>query len=612
MSFEPDAQFENLIEYLRESRGVDFTGYKRTSLVRRVAKRCQELGLDGFASYLDYLQVHSDEFPILFDKILINVTEFFRDPQSWEYLAQNIIPRIVAGNSPIRVWSAGTSSGEEAYSAAMALCDAIGPEQFLRRVKIYATDVDEEALNKARSGYSARDLETLGEEVKARYFEPLGSRLVFRASLRRALIFGRHDLMQDAPISRLNLLICRNTLMYFTSEAQGRILARFHYALNDDGYLFLGRAEMLLTHSALFSPVDMKQRIFSKVARVQLRERLMLLAQTGNTEATNHVARQLRVRELATEGVPTPQLVVDAIGNLVSANLPARRLLDIAQGDIGRPLKDLDISYKPIDLRTPIENAHRERRALMVPAVELPGGDGGPRIFDIHFSPLIDDDGSIISFMDVTQMARLRSELERSKQDIETAYEELQSSNEELETTNEELQSTVEELETTNEELQSSNEELETMNEELESTNSELQSINTDLRSRTDEIGRLNTMLRAITGNIELGAAVLDNQLRVLIWNERAADLWGVRSDEATGKSLFSLDIGLPVDELRQMINAVLRGDGQHQEANVKALTRKGKTIECRVIAHTLSDGDSATGVVLLMEELKAKEPAAT
>lgn len=150
------------------------------------------------------------------------------------------------------------------------------------------------------------------------------------------------------------------------------------------------------------------------------------------------------------------------------------------------------------------------------------------------------------------------------------------------------------------------------MNEELESTNSELQSINTDLRSRTDEIGRLNTMLRAITGNIELGAAVLDNQLRVLIWNERAADLWGVRSDEATGKSLFSLDIGLPVDELRQMINAVLRGDGQHQEANVKALTRKGKTIECRVIAHTLSDGDSATGVVLLMEELKAKEPAAT
>src|SRR5215470_10233674 len=312
MSLEPGPQFENVIEYLRESRGVDFTGYKRTSLVRRVAKRCQELGIDNFATYLDFLQVHSDEFPILFDKILINVTEFFRDRHAWDYLAENVVPRIVARNGMIRVWSTGTASGEEAYSAAILLCQALGTEHFLRRVKIYATDIDEEALNKARGGYLPKDLESLDEDLRSRYFESQGSRLVFRSSLRRVLIFGRHDLMQDAPISRLDLLICRNTLMYFTAESQGRILARFHYALNDDGFLFLGRAEMLLTHAALFTPIDLKQRLFAKVPRLQLRDRLLLLAQAGNNDATSHVARQLRLRELAAEAGPHAQIVVDA------------------------------------------------------------------------------------------------------------------------------------------------------------------------------------------------------------------------------------------------------------------------------------------------------------
>jgi two-component system, chemotaxis family, CheB/CheR fusion protein len=612
LSLEAGQDFETLIEYLRESRGVDFTGYKRTTLVRRVAKRCQELGIDNFPAYLDYLQVHSDEFQILFDRILINVTEFFRDQPAWDYLAETIVPKILASPGAIRIWSTGTASGEEAYSAAMVFCERMGAELFLRRVKIYATDIDEEALGKARTGYFAKDLESLDSGLKTKYFEALGSRFVFRASLRRALIFGRHDLMQDAPISRLDLLICRNTLMYFTAETQARILARFHYALKDDGFLFLGRAEMLLTHGALFTPIDLKQRVFTKVARLQLRERLMLLAQSGSSEASNHMARQLRARELATEGLPYAQIVVDAAGTLVSANLSARRLFNLAPGDIGRPLRDLELSYKPIDLRTPIDGVYRERRPITTAGVEFPMPDGHPRLFDVYVAPLIDDDstlaGASVSFVDVTHLSQLRVELERSKQDVETAYEELQSSNEELETTNEELQSTVEELETTNEELQSSNEELETMNEELESTNAELQTINTDLRVRTDEVNKLNTFLQAITGNIELGAVVLDGELRVQVWNERAADLWGLRSDEVVGNSFFDLDIGLPVKELRGMVRAVQAGKPVQNEATVDAISRRGRSIQVRVIAYTLSDGQRSTGVVLVMEEMKVSE----
>ena len=609
MTLEPGEQFEGLIEYMRETRGVDFTGYKRPSLFRRIVKRCNELGIDTFGAYIDYLQVHADEFPILFDKILINVTEFFRDPAAWEYLRQNLLPKIVAGSGPIRIWSTGTASGEEAYTAAMLLCEAIGTDEFVRRVKIYATDIDEDALNRARAGYSPKDLESLDEALARRYFEPQSGRLAFKTGLRRAIIFGRHDLMQDAPISRLDLLICRNTLMYFTAEAQGRILARFHYALNEEGYLFLGKAEMLLTHGALFSPVDLKQRIFTKVARLLLRERLLLLAESGNAEATDQVAKQVRVRELATEGTPIPQLVVDVLGTLVSANQSARRLFDISPGDVGRALKDLDISYKPVDLRTPVESSYRDRRPVVLSAANIVLADGTGRYFDIHVMPLIDEDGSVvgtnISYVDVTAPTELRGELERSRQDVETAYEELQSSNEELETTNEELQSTVEELETTNEELQSSNEELETMNEELESTNAELQTTNMDLRVRTDEIGTLNALLEAITGNIEVGAVVLDGSSKVKVWNERAADMWGMRSDEVVDRSFYDLDIGLPADELREMIRSVLAGGGSHQEVSVDALTRRGRRIRCRVKAHVVSNGRQPKAVVLVMEELK-------
>ena len=609
MTLEAGSDFESLIEFVRESRGFDFAGYKRTTLVRRVGKRVRLLGLDSFAAYQDYLEVHPDEFALLFGEVLINVTEFFRDPDAWEFLKQTMVEPLAASNSGIRIWSAGTASGEEAYTAAILFCEALGQDAFLRRVKIYATDVDDEALNRARTGYTAKEIENLRPELRDRYFELQAGRFMFRSGLRRALIFGRHDLMQDAPISRLDLLICRNTLMYFTAEAQGRILARMHYALNDDGFLFLGRAEMLLTHSALFVPLDVKERLFTKVQKVQLRDRLMLSAQAGGNDGGNHAGRQLRLRELAAEAGPSAQIVVDSSGTIVMANQMARRLFDLGPADVGRSLKDLELSYRPVDLRTPIDRALRERRTVALSAIDHELSDGSFRQMDIHASPLLDDDGGVggvsISFVDVTPVTQLRAEIERSRQEIETAYEELQSSNEELETTNEELQSTVEELETTNEELQSSNEELETANEELETTNTELQSINVDLRRRTDEVDQLNTFLRAITGSIAMGGVVLDANLAVRVWNDIAADMWGLRADEVIGKAFFGLDIGLPTNELRATVRTVMQGKPERAEAVVQATTRRGRQITCRVMVSNLSGGGGSAGVVLLMEELK-------
>src|SRR3954462_8327152 len=266
-----DNGLQRLLEYLKQTRGFDFTGYKRNSLERRIQKRMEEVGIDNYADYQDRLEVTPDEFTDLFNTILINVTGFFRDKPAWDYIAEEIVPALlerVPEPQPLRIWSAACASGEEAYTIAMIMAEALGDEEFRRRVKIYATDVDEEALAVARHAVYTRDvLGSVPEDLAGKYFVsgPLGQ--MFRPDLRRSVIFGRNDLVQDAPISRIDLLISRNALMYFTPETQARILGHFNFSLNPTGYLFLGKSEMLLTHGELFTPHNLKARVFTKVNR---------------------------------------------------------------------------------------------------------------------------------------------------------------------------------------------------------------------------------------------------------------------------------------------------------------------------------------------------------
>src|SRR6185295_8312577 len=270
--------------YLKASRGFDFGAYKVSSLMRRVQKRMREIGIGDYGAYTDYLEVHPHEFDPLFDTVLINVTSFFRDAPSWTCLAEKILPRLFEERdprSPLRIWSAGCATGEEAFSLAMTLAETLSEEE-IRRMKIYATDVDEDALAKARqASFDTRQAAAVPQHLLDKYFEKAGSRYVFRSELRRCLIFGRHDLIQDAAISRLDLLVCRNTLTYFNVETQEKILARFHFALNRHGYLFLGKAETLLTHGNSFRPADLKHRIFTRAATANLRDRLLAFGPQG-------------------------------------------------------------------------------------------------------------------------------------------------------------------------------------------------------------------------------------------------------------------------------------------------------------------------------------------
>ncbi|WP_035857388.1 CheR family methyltransferase [Cryptosporangium arvum] len=611
---EDDTQFEALLEFLKESRGFDFTGYKRSSLMRRVSRRTQALGIEGWNEYLDYIQVHQDEYTTLFNTVLINVTGFFRDQDSWLQMRAEILPQLIASKKPsdaIRVWCAGCATGEEAYSIAMLLAELLGPDEFRDRVKIYATDVDDEALAIARQAtYGEREARSVPSDLLDRYFERTGTRYVFAKDLRRSVIFGRNDLVQDAPISRVDLLTCRNTLMYLNAETQGRVLARFNFALNEIGVLFLGKAEMLLGHGQLFTPIDLKRRFFRKVPRA-VPGLGTITSGGGGKNALRDLLGADRLQTEALLAAPVAAIVVTDDGTVAGVNQRAEALFGVSTRDLGRPLLDLDVSYRPIELRPHLEEVRRERRPIWVRDVEWTRSPGEKLRVDYQVVPLSSSDGqpagAVVFASDVTRYRKLQDELEFANRQIETAYEELQSTVEELETTNEELQSTVEELETTNEELQSTNEELETMNEELQSTNDELQSINDELRERTEQLNDANAFLESILRSLRSAVVVVDAELVVRVWNRQSEDLWGLRPEEAVGQHLLNLDIGISTDRLRPLVRQVLTGGEPTgpTELTLDAINRRGRPVQVRVGASPLIyRAEQIAGAIVVMDQM--------
>ena len=328
------------------------------------------------------------------------------------------------------------------------------------------------------------------------------------------------------------------------------------------------------------------------------------------------VSDDIRLREVALESDPVAQMVIDGAGVVTLINERARALFGLTADDVGRPLQ------RPRRSRTGRSSCGRRSRRSRpgggrwsgrtwpgAARRASPGSSTSPcsRCWSWTAASSASRSPSATS-----PVKALQEELQQSKQALETAYEELQSSNEELETTNEELQSTNEELETTNEELQSTNEELETMNEELQSTNEELQTINDELRQRTDELNDSNAFLGSILSSLRGGVVVIDRDLKVLVWNDRAADLWGLRADEVQGRHLLNLDIGLPLSELRQPIRACLAKESRLQHVELSATNRRGRPIRCTVTCTPLDGGPDGgvRGVILLMETQDDAAPA--
>jgi two-component system, chemotaxis family, CheB/CheR fusion protein len=585
MTTTADRQLEDLLEFIRDARGFDFTGYKRPSLARRIAKRLQATRSGTYDEYQSHLEAEPEEFVELFNTVLINVTSFFRDEAAWSFLSQEIVPRLLEardGDGRLRMWSTGCASGEEAFSLAMTLAEALGDEEFRGRVKIYATDVDEEALDLGRRAtYSSKQLEAVPPDYRGRYFESTDGTHVIRSDLRRSVIFGRHDVVKDAPISKIDLLVSRNTLIYFTPETQSQILSGFHFGLREDGYLFLGKAEALAARSSLFAPIDLNRRVFAKVPGAA-RRRPLVVADDG--ELSTHDGEDAIIRNAGFDAAPVAQMIVDTDGRLSLANLEARNIFGLTARDLGRPLHELEVSFRPVELRSRIAQAYEGRHAITLREVEWRVGSD-VRYVDVQISPLLASTGETlgvgITFADVSRYRLLQEAIQESRGHLETAYEE--------------LQSTVEELETTNEELESTNEELEAMNDEL--------------NLRTFALNDSSNFFEAVLGGLQAGVIVVNGSFEIRAWNTGARDLWGLTAEETLGEHFLELDIGLPVQELHDAMRTALADGGLPERIEVQAVTRRGRKITCRIALTPLVGGqDGARAVILMMQ---AVEPVA-
>ncbi len=488
---------------------------------------------------------------------------------------------------------------------AILLAEELGVEMFTRNVKIYATDWDEAALVQARRArYELPAIEPVREDLRQKYFQLEDGTAVLNHALRRAVIFGQHDIVEDAPISRIDVLLCRNTIMYFNVDTQARILSRLHFALEEHGVLFLGRAEMLLSHSQSFTPVELKHRVFMKVPHDGARGDGRPLPVPPVRRRDDDPARGHHLREAALEASPVAQVVLDAHGRIGVINNKATLLFNLGPPDLGRPIQDVELSYRPLDLRSMIDESHASRRPVARKNVEFRNHGRESQYLDVSITPFLRDGtlmATTITFGDVTHHHKLQENLQRFSENLETAYEELQSANEELETTNEELQA--------------ANEEMETVNEELRSTNEELQGVNDRLRQHEDELNRSNVFLNAILASLRAGLVVLGEDLTVKVWNELAVDLWGVRAEEVKGRAFADLDIGLPVANLAAPVRDILmQRDGNHRshEVTLEAINRKGQRFQCRVVVTRLApESGIPNGVCILMEDFASRvEPS--
>ena len=603
-----EVSLKELLQELAESRAFDFRGYKRTTLERRFRKRMFQLNIGSYADYAEYIRENPEEVNELLTTILINVTEFFRDPPAWEILRHEILPPMLKRLKPgasFRAWSAGCASGEEAYSVAITLVELLGPRLPDFDVKIYATDIDEEELVTARRGeYSAEALRRVRPEWREKYFHGKGMLRVNR-EIRRLLIFGRSNLAQDAPISHVDLLLCRNVLIYFDSELQRQILARLDYALEVGGILFLGKSESQLTNAAHFRRLNAQWRIFRRIKPDQ-EEEINEAAPAAPAEEAKPPLQSAELESLRLQqryiletvrlGVlllgPDDMIVQSNSSVLVLYGLPPTNL-------VGKKLEQTDLRVRTPELISHLQSSHLNNESSRFQSRIRVGVED--RLLEVSIQPVLNENGGRTGTFVYLDDISLQEKLQTTVEELESTSEELQSANEELETTNEELQSTNEELETTNEELQSTNEELETTNEELQSLNEELETTNQELEERGKDLDQVNNVYAQTLERIRVPVMLVTEDLHIAFWNTMALRLFGFRSKPPVSLQLEQLPI--PPD-IRNLLIRRHRGVLVKQRATVAKNQSIGRKEHPRFDVHvSLIPREDHTKNVLIMFE---------
>lgn len=549
---------EKIINILSKRTGTDFSNYKSATIIRRLEKRLAFLKIKSFDAYLKLLAESPKEQDDMFNMILIGVTTFFRDTEAFEALENNLHKIINAkiNKDSIRIWVPGCYTGEEAYSIAILLHRILKDRILQYNIQIFATDIDENAIVAARKGiYSSSSLEKVPQAIIDTYFIRNENQYELVKSIRSMVLFSRHDITSNPPFLKLDLISCRNLLIYFGAGLQQQIIPIFHYALLQDGYLFLGKSETVGQYSDLFATIDGKNKIFQRKRGGNLRtikfssfkaQKHILPQQTGK-----QVKKDLSISELVKETIfntyEHPYVVINEGFDILEVNGELRLFMSLAQGAIETNLLKMINSELKIEVRSVITKAIKGRETVRssIKKFHLFENDYYVRITakPLIFSELVDEMFIVIfEQLDLEEFVTkgivanehelVDVRLKELEIELATAKEHMQTYTEELETSNEELQSLNEELQSTNEELQSSNEELETSNEELQSTNEEIQITYSELKAANKELERKETALKekeattnALFNNKLQAFILIDNTYKVIKFNEKAEEL---------------------------------------------------------------------------------------
>jgi two-component system CheB/CheR fusion protein len=565
---------------LRRRTGHDFSQYKTNTVVRRIQRRMQVLQVPSVVGYVARLRNDPKEADQLFRDLLIGVTQFFRDTAAFQVLAREVIPRIVehAGTEgPIRVWTPGCATGEEAYSVAILLKEEMNRKDVRPRVQIFAGDIDDEALDFARAGrYPEGVAQHITPERLDRFFVKMKHTYQVAKEIREMCLFSTHNLIKDPPFSRLDLIVCRNLLIYLEAHVQQHVSTLFHYSLRQGGYLFLGPAESVAGPADLFSTVDKKHKIYQRnetVARPPLvfapteRSKPRGRSWSPRVPTPSHAEMVAGLERLLLDRYAPAWIVINAQAEAVYFSPRTGKYLEPASGIPSMDVVNMARPGLRLDLRTSIHKALKTNEEVVRDGVDV-ATNGETQRINLIVRPIPETGPEAALYLVVFQevgaprgkdaslggggdqaesgevVKQLESELRMTKEHLQATVEEVEASNEELKSSNEELLST-------NEELQSANEELQTSKEELQSVNEELETINTELTKKVDELDTANSDLQNLLQSTQIPTLFLDKQLRIKRFTEAATRLF----------NLIETDVGRPITDLASRFDGDLVAD---------------------------------------------------
>jgi two-component system CheB/CheR fusion protein len=624
MEAKTQSALEKVVVLLRAHTGNDFSFYKRNTLYRRIERRMGIHQISKMSAYVRYLQENSQELNLLFKELLIGVTNFFRDPAAWEQLRAQAIPALLAdrpSGQALRAWVPGCSTGEEAYSLAIELREALDelkPKRNLQ-IQIFATDLDKDAIEKARQGVFPSNISADVSAARLKRFftkEEHGYRV--RKEIRELVIFAPQNLILEPPFTKLDILSCRNLLIYLTTDVQKKLIPLFHYSLNPGGILFQGSAETIGEFANLFTPLVGKSRIFRRKESILRPEQIVFPSSfsagpPAGTEVRSATKPPTSLQSLADELVlqhyAPPAVLTNDTGDIFYVSGRTGKYLEPAAGKANWNLFAMAREGLRYELTRAFAEALRQKTSVALHGLKV-GTNGGAQYVDVTIQQLTEPESLrglvMIVFTDTAapttatasgrsaklparspRLAELEQELLQVRAEARATHEEMQTSQEELRSANEELQST-------NEELQSTNEELTTSKEEMQSMNEELQTVNTELQAKVDELSRASNDMKNLLDSTDIATLFLDKELNVRRFTPQTTKIIKLIAGDA-GRPITDLASELCYPELSDDAREVLR----KLAAVEKPIgTRDGRWFTVRIMPYRTQD-DRIDGVVI-------------